>query len=99
VRSSALSLGERAPLVVQLCYGGSALTLAGAAMLQGLAFRPGFAFLWSLATYGMQVEAIQLRRPDLSRSSYGRHFSRQVLLGALLLLALIVGRGGPVPHA
>jgi len=99
VRSSALSLGQRAPLVVQLCYGGSALTLAGAAMLQGLAFRPGFAFLWSLAAYGMQVEAIQLRRPDLSRSSYGRHFSRQVLLGALLLLALIVGRSGPVPHA
>ena len=93
VRSSALSLGDRAPLVVALCYGATALALAGAASLQGLALRPGFAALWSVAAYGMQVEAFQLRRPDLSRGAFGRHFSRQVLLGALLLLALIVGRG------
>lgn len=98
VRSSALSLGDRAPLVVGACYAATAVALAAAATLQGLALRPGFAVLWSLAAYGMQVQAIQLRRPDLPRSAFARHFSHQVLLGALLLLALIVGRSGAIPH-
>ena len=36
--------------------------------------------------------AWQLRLPQLPRSAYGRHFSQQVWLGALLLLALVLGR-------
>jgi 4-hydroxybenzoate polyprenyltransferase len=31
-----------------------------------------------------------LRRSDLPRSAYGRHFGNQVWLGALLLLALVL---------
>jgi 4-hydroxybenzoate polyprenyltransferase len=90
VRSSALSLGDRAPLTVTVCYGLTALALAGAAGQAGV----GWPFwpLWLLATAGMQREALGLRRTDLPRSSFGRHFSRQVLLGGLLLLALVVGR-------
>ena len=38
----------------------------------------------------MQREALRLRRPDLPRSAYARHFADQVRLGALLLLALIL---------
>jgi hypothetical protein len=48
----------------------------------------------------MLREALVLRRTGLPRSSYGLHFSRQVQLGALLLLALILGTAsapGPFP--
>jgi 4-hydroxybenzoate polyprenyltransferase len=90
VRSSALSLGDRAPLTVTVCYGLTALALAVAAGQAGV----GWPFwpLWLLAAAGMQREALELRQKDLPRSRFGRHFSRQVLLGSLLLLALVVGR-------
>jgi len=42
----------------------------------------------------MLREAHLLRRPDLPRSAYGLHFSRQVQLGALLLLGLILASRG-----
>ncbi|MBM5798260.1 MAG: 4-hydroxybenzoate polyprenyltransferase [Cyanobacteria bacterium K_Offshore_0m_m2_072] len=89
IRSSALSLGNRAPLAVALCYGATALALAGAALHAGVsaAFWP----LWLLAAVLMQQQAATLRRADLPASAYGRHFQRQVQLGGLLLLALIVG--------
>jgi 4-hydroxybenzoate polyprenyltransferase len=89
VRSSALSLGAHAPLAVTLCYGATALLLAAAASSRGLA--PWGWLLGAVAAAGMLREAWQLRRPDLPRSAYGRHFQRQVQLGALLLLALVVG--------
>jgi len=89
IRSSARSLAEQAPFVVALCYGAAALALAAAAVLSGvsLAFWP----LWLLAAVLMQQQAALLRRPALPAAAYGRHFQRQVQLGALLLLALIVG--------
>ena len=40
----------------------------------------------------MVREGWLLERPGFT--GYGRHFQRQVLLGALLLLALILGRVG-----
>ncbi|MCS5692216.1 4-hydroxybenzoate polyprenyltransferase [Cyanobium sp. FGCU-6] len=89
VRSSALTLGAAAPAVVSLCYGGAALALAVAAVLQGLG-GPLFWIPWAVAAAGMQREAALLRRSDLPRSAYGRHFARQVQLGALLLLALVL---------
>jgi 4-hydroxybenzoate polyprenyltransferase len=91
VRSSALTLGAAAPTAVALCYGTAALALAAAALLQGCA-APMFWPAWTLATVGMLVEAGRLRRTDLPPSAYGHHFGRQVLFGALLLLALILGR-------
>ncbi len=93
VRSSALSLGRHAAAAVAVCYAIAFLALAAAAVLQGV----GLVF-WPLALLaggGMQREAWALRREPLPRSHYGRHFSRQVQLGALLLLALVLGRGGP----
>lgn len=95
VRSSALSLGERAPLVVGLCYGATALLLAAAAAQQGVS--APFWLLWLLASGGLIREALTLRRPDLPRSAYGLHFLHQVQLGALLLLALVIGRSGVLP--
>jgi 4-hydroxybenzoate polyprenyltransferase len=90
VRSSALTLGTAAPIAVALCYAAAAGSLAIAALLRGSA-GPAFWPLWAVAAVGMQREAALLRRAALPRSAYGRHFARQVLLGALLLLALIVG--------
>ena len=90
VRSSALSLGHRAPLAVALSYAIAALALGLAAGLQGAGW-----ITWPLglvAAFGMQREAGLLRCPDLPRSAYGRHFSRQVQLGGLLLLALVLGQ-------
>ncbi len=92
VRSSALSLGDAAPTAVALCYGSTALLLALAAALQGVgaAFWP----LWLLASAGLLREAWLLRRPDPPRAAFGLHFQHQVQLGSLLLLALLIGRGG-----
>ncbi|MBD2422646.1 4-hydroxybenzoate polyprenyltransferase [Cyanobium sp. FACHB-13342] len=90
VRSSALSLGQQAPLAVGVSYGLAALALSLAAGLQGCGW-----ITWPLvllAAAGMQREAALLRRPQLPRSAYGRHFSRQVQLGGLLLLALVLGQ-------
>ena len=89
VRSSALTLGDRAPLAVALSYGITAAALAGAALLQRIA-TPAFWLPWALAAMAMQAQAWRLGRPDLPRSAYGRHFANQVRLGALLLLALIL---------
>jgi 4-hydroxybenzoate polyprenyltransferase len=90
-RSSALTLGGGAPRVVGLCYGFTAIALAVAALLRGVA-TPPFWILWALAAWAMQREAAILRRPLLPRGGYGQHFNHQVLLGGLLLLALVVGQ-------
>ena len=90
IRSSALTLGAGAPLAIGLCYALAALALALAAQLAGVS--PWFWPAWALAAAGMLGEAWQLRLPQLPRSAYGRHFNRQVWLGALLLLALVLGR-------
>jgi 4-hydroxybenzoate polyprenyltransferase len=97
MRSSALTLGGAAAGVVALCYGFTAVALACAALLRGIA-TPPFWLLWAVAAWAMQREAAALRQPSLPRGVYGSHFSHQVLLGGLLLLALVVGRaatGGP----
>ncbi len=90
VRSSALSLGRRAPLVVTLCYGATGVALGLAAGLQGLG--PVGWLLGLIAAGGMVREGWALHRPGLGAASYGRHFGHQVRLGGLLLLALVLGR-------
>jgi 4-hydroxybenzoate polyprenyltransferase len=81
LRSSALTLGERVPLAVAISYGLAAVCLAIAAALQGVGalFWP----LWIVAAVAMQRESHRLD---------GHHFGRQVRLGGLLLLALVLGR-------
>jgi 4-hydroxybenzoate polyprenyltransferase len=95
VRSSALSLGAQAPVVVGCCYGAAALLLAWAAAGQGV--NGWFWLLWLVAAAGWWREARLLQRPELPRSAFGLHFRHQVLLGALVLLALVVGRSGALP--
>jgi 4-hydroxybenzoate polyprenyltransferase len=95
VRSSALSLGAQAPVVVGCCYGAAAVLLAWAAALQGV--NGAFWLIWLVAAVGWWREAQLLQRPQLPRSAFGQHFRHQVLLGALVLLALVVGRSGGLP--
>ena len=90
VRSSALSLGEQAPLAVALCYASAGVLMAIASALQGV--QPVFWLIWLVVVLGQLKEALALREPELPRSVYGRHFKHQVLLGALLLLGLAIGR-------
>ena len=90
VRSSALSLGKQAPLAVALCYASAGVLLAIASALQGV--QPVFWLIWLVVVLGQLKEALALRQPQLPRSAYGRHFKHQVLLGALLLLGLAIGR-------
>ena len=90
IRSSALTLGAAAPVTIGFCYVLAALALALAAALAGVS--PWFWPFWALAAAGMVRGAWQLRLSELPRSAFGRHFSHQVWLGALVLLALIVGR-------
>jgi 4-hydroxybenzoate polyprenyltransferase len=89
VRSSALTLGPRAPLAVGICYALTVVCLACAALVQGIAL-PAFWLPWLIAGAGMLREARLLLRSDLPRSAYGRHFGRQVWLGGLLLLAMVL---------
>ena len=91
VRSSALSLGSRAAAAVISCYAGTAIALALAASLRGL--NPGGWLLGLVAAAGMVHQGRLLQGPTpLPAGGYGRHFSRQVQLGGLLLLALVLGR-------
>jgi len=64
--------------------------LAMASALQGV--QPVFWLIWLVVVLGQLKEALALRQPQLTRSAYGRHFKHQVLLGALLLLGLAIGR-------
>jgi 4-hydroxybenzoate polyprenyltransferase len=91
VRSSALTLGPAAPMVVAGCYALTSLALAGAASLRGVN-HPLFWVLWAGATLAMQREAWILRRPALPRAIYGQHFSHQVWLGSMMLLGLVVAQ-------
>jgi 4-hydroxybenzoate polyprenyltransferase len=89
IRSSALTLGAAAPGVVAFCYGLTSLLLAAAAALQSVSWP--FWLLWAAASLGMQGEAWRLRGTP-PRSRFAQHFSRQVLLGGVFWLALVVGR-------
>jgi 4-hydroxybenzoate polyprenyltransferase len=81
--------------VVTLCYAGTATCLALAAGLRGL--QPLGWLLGLVAAVAMVRQGWLLRQLERTGDPpparvYGRHFSRQVQLGGLLLLALIVGR-------
>jgi len=98
VRSSALSLGSGAVAAVGVCYGLAWLALGLAAANQPLHWP--FWPLWVVAGLGMAREVRLLHRSEQALrlqgqaggGFYGRQFAHQVQLGALLLLALIVGR-------
>ena len=90
LRSSALSLGESATSVVRICYGLTCFSMAIAATTAQVA-APFWPF-WLMATVLMQVSCSPLTREKASMVLFARHFSRQVQVGSLLLIGLILAR-------
>ena len=90
LKSSALSLGSRALLVVAAGYGVTAGLLASAALVAGI--HPIFWLFWVVATVGMQASTKPLRATNVSKVDFGCHFSQQTWLGSLLLLGLVIAR-------
>ena len=91
VRSSALSLGERAVPVVGLCYALAWLLLSSAALATGMGLAYGIPALVALAAGWRELRLLQQQEQN-GQPNIGRHFQRQVLLGSLLWLALILGQ-------
>ena len=90
LRSSALTLGDAAVPVVRVSYGMTCILLAIAAAASG----SGWIFwpLWAIASWLMQASCTPLEQEESGMALFGRHFSRQVQLGSLLLIALMLGR-------
>ena len=91
VRSSALSLGAKAVPVVAGCYLLAWLLLSSAALAAGLGLGYLIPALLVLGAGWREVTLLAAQEQQ-GQPRIGRHFQRQVLLGALLWLALILGR-------
>ncbi|MFL0736342.1 MAG: 4-hydroxybenzoate polyprenyltransferase [Prochlorococcus sp.] len=90
LKSSALSLGSNALKTVSLSYALACTVLATAAVSAGVSWT--FWPFWLIASIGMQKETWALRGSNQPMTTYGQHFQHQVLLGAMLLIGLILGR-------
>ena len=91
LNSSALSLGNRAVVTVRVCYTVTVVALGVAAASAGV--HPLFWIFWLGAALLMQISCQSLNHKNATMASFGLHFRRQVQLGSLLLLGLIVSRG------
>ena len=90
LRSSALSLGASVVPAVRVSYGLSCGLIAIASHLAGV----GMAFwpIWAVVTLLMQRSCQGLSNSSAGIPVFGRHFLQQAQLGALMLLALILGQ-------
>ena len=93
LNSSALSLGKHGVSTVRVCYGITAIALATAAASAGvgLLFWP----FWLVASVLMQHSCQPLNSTTAGMARFGLHFRRQVQLGSLLLVGLMVSRSLP----
>ena len=91
LNSSALSLGNRAVGTVRTCYVLTVVALGVAAASAGV--HPLFWIFWLGAALLMQISCQSLNHKNATMASFGLHFRRQVQLGSLLLVGLIVSRG------
>jgi len=93
LRSSALTLGSHAIRTVRAGYGltAASLALAAASAEVGVLFWP----FWVMATIGFWRSTQPLRAHEQQPASvYARHFGRQVQIGTLLLIGLVLSRLG-----
>ena len=93
LRSSALTLGRGAVRTVRAGYGlaAAALAVAAAAAQVGIIFWP----FWLVATicYWRSTQALRASEQQPA-AIYARHFGRQVQIGTLLLVGLVLSRLG-----
>ena len=93
LRSSALTLGRSAVRTVRAGYGlaAAALAVAAAAAQVGIIFWP----FWLVATIGYWRSTQALRASEQQPAAiYARPFGRQVQIGTLLLVGLVLSRLG-----
>ena len=90
LNSSVLSLKEKVIGPVSISYASTSVLLAYAAISAQLKWI--FWPLWLLASVGMQREIWILKDMKSSSPKYRSHFKNQVLLGALILMGLILGK-------
>ncbi len=90
LKSSVISLGERANQIVGICYACTCFLIAIAAITSkvGLIFWP----IFICVAIGMQREVWILKNVNNSSTGFSKHFQNQVLLGSLLLFGLILSR-------
>jgi len=93
LNSSALSLGRHGVSTVRVCYAFTAVALATAAASAGvgLLFWP----FWLIATVLMQCSCQPLNSAATDMARFGLHFRRQVQLGSLVLIGLMLSRSLP----
>ncbi len=89
LNSSAIALGQNGYSLVSICYALTSILIALSTFIRGIGtiFWP----IWLLASIGRQREVFSLKISDPRTPNFGRHFRRQVLLGSLVLLGLIIG--------
>ena len=93
LRSSALTLGRNAIRTVRSGYGltSTSLAVAAAAADVGVFFWP----FWVIATIGLWRSTHTLRAGEQQPAAvYSNHFARQVQIGMLLLIGLVLSRLG-----
>ena len=91
LRSSALTLGRNAIRTVRAGYGltAASLAIAAAAADVGIVFWP----FWVIATIGLWRSTQTLQASEQQPAAvYARHFGRQVQIGTLLLIGLVLSR-------
>lgn len=91
LRSSALTLGRHTIQTVRIGYGLTAASMAVAAASAdvGVVFWP----FWVVATMGLWYSTTTLRAHEQQPAAvYARHFGRQVQIGTLLLIGLVLSR-------
>ncbi len=90
LKSSVITLGEKAKTIVALSYAITAISLAVAAHHSGVSLL--FWLTWIIASIGMQKEILTLSTSQINITTFGRHFRNQVWLGGLMLSGIILGR-------
>lgn len=89
INSSAIFFGQYTPEMIGIFYGITASLLAYLGIK--LALSSAFWVSLILATMGWVGQYLKLRRPDVSRSVYGKLLGQNVWLGFILLAGMILG--------
>ena len=90
VNSSAINLGSKTKITIQICYLTASISLAICSILSQLSiiFWP----IWLITSILMQKDVRKIfKSEDLSLNKISRHFKNQVIYGTLILIGIIIG--------
>ena len=91
IHSSAISLGSSNVFSVRICYSLTSILIAISAFYAGIGtiFWP----FWVISSVLMQLACVPIKNPNAPTSVYSKHFKRQVQLGLIILIGIILARG------